>query len=152
TQRRRLRHRRHHPRPRRHLRRHPDRAALALCGDRGRAAARAAGGARPAAGRARLRPAQRSRRRRRWFATPPQRAIGKANLTDGALMASDRLFSLFLRRGKTRANDLGRMTLGELAVAYATYPSVIFYAVLMVVFAAGSIRLGALHTPWRTLA
>lgn len=66
-------------------------------------------------------------------------------------MASDRLFSLFLRRGKARTNDLGRMTLNELIVAYATYPSVIFYAVLAIVLAGASIRLGALATPWRTL-
>ena len=53
-------------------------------------------------------------------------------------MASDRVFSLFLRRGKTRANDLGRMTLGELVVAYATYPSVLLYAALAIAAAAGS--------------
>ena len=57
-------------------------------------------------------------------------------------MASDRLFSLFLRRGKTRTNDLGQMSFNELAVAYVTYPSVIFYAVMFVVVTWGSIRLG----------
>jgi sterol desaturase/sphingolipid hydroxylase (fatty acid hydroxylase superfamily) len=67
-------------------------------------------------------------------------------------MASDRPFSLFFRRGRTRTNDLGRMSLNELVVAYATYPTVIFYAVLVVVGAAGAIWLGALRTPWRTLA
>ena len=66
-------------------------------------------------------------------------------------MASDRVFSLFLRRGKARANDLGRMSLGELVVAYATYPSVLLYAGLAVAMAAGAISLGALHT-WRTAA
>ena len=67
-------------------------------------------------------------------------------------MASDRVFSLFLRRGKTRANDLGRMTLGELVVAYATYPSVLLYAALAVAAATGAVWLGALHAPLRTLA
>jgi sterol desaturase/sphingolipid hydroxylase (fatty acid hydroxylase superfamily) len=67
-------------------------------------------------------------------------------------MASDRLFSLFFRRGKTRTNDLGQMSLKELAVAYATYPSVMFYAALFVAGAAGAVRFGALQTPWRTLA
>lgn len=67
-------------------------------------------------------------------------------------MASDRLFSLFFRRGKTRTNDLGRMTLNELIVAYATYPTVIFYFALAVAAGYGAIRLGALATPWRTLA
>ena len=68
------------------------------------------------------------------------------------MASSDRLFSLFLRRGKTRTNDLGQMTLKELAVAYATYPTVIFYALLFVAGWATAIRLGALQTPWRTLA
>ena len=67
-------------------------------------------------------------------------------------MASDRLFSLFFRRGKTRTNDLGQMSLNELIVAYATYPTVIFYALLAVAAAAGAIRLGAFAAPWRTLA
>lgn len=67
-------------------------------------------------------------------------------------MASDRVFSLFLRRGKTRANDLGRMTLGELAVAYATYPSVLLYAVLAVGFMTGAVLLGVFVEPWRLLA
>ena len=67
-------------------------------------------------------------------------------------MASDRLFALFFRRGKTRTNDLGQMSLNELIVAYATYPTVIFYALLAVAGAAGAVRLGALQTPWRTLA
>jgi sterol desaturase/sphingolipid hydroxylase (fatty acid hydroxylase superfamily) len=67
-------------------------------------------------------------------------------------MASERLFSLFLRRGKTRTNDLGRMSLNELIVAYATYPTVIFYALLAIAAAAAAVRLGALQTPWRTLA
>lgn len=67
-------------------------------------------------------------------------------------MASDRVFSLFLRRGKTRANDLGRMTLGELVVAYATYPSVLLYAALAIACAAGAVWQGALATPLRTLA
>jgi len=66
-------------------------------------------------------------------------------------MASDRVFSLFLRRGKTRANDLGRMTLGELVVAYATYPSVLLYAVLAIGCAVGSVLLGGLITWERTL-
>jgi len=66
-------------------------------------------------------------------------------------MPSDRLFSLFFRRGKTRTNDLGQMSLNQLIVAYATYPSVIFYALLALALTAGSIRLGALQTPWRTL-
>jgi sterol desaturase/sphingolipid hydroxylase (fatty acid hydroxylase superfamily) len=67
-------------------------------------------------------------------------------------MASDRLFSLFLRRGKTRTYDLGQMSLKELVVAYATYPSVIFYALLLIVCVWGSIRLGAPERPVRTLA
>ena len=67
-------------------------------------------------------------------------------------MASDRLFSLFLRRGKTRTNDLGKMTLNELIVAYATYPSVILYVVLFVAACWGAVQLGALLTLWRTLA
>ena len=67
-------------------------------------------------------------------------------------MASDRVFSLFLRRGKARANDLGRMTLGELVVAYATYPSVLLYAVLAIACAAGAVMLGAGQSPWRVLA
>lgn len=67
-------------------------------------------------------------------------------------MASDRVFSLFFRRGKTRANDLGRMTLGELAVAYATYPSVLLYALLAIGCLVGAVLLGALALPIRTLA
>ena len=67
-------------------------------------------------------------------------------------MASDRVFSLFLRRGKARANDLGRMTLGELTLAYATYPSVLLYAALAVACAGGAIALGAAQAPIRTLA
>jgi sterol desaturase/sphingolipid hydroxylase (fatty acid hydroxylase superfamily) len=67
------------------------------------------------------------------------------------MASSDRLFSLFFRRGKTRTNDLGQMTLKELAVSYATYPTVILYAALFVAGWAGAIRLGALQTPWRTL-
>ncbi len=67
-------------------------------------------------------------------------------------MASGRVFSLFLRRGKTRANDLGSMTLGELVVAYATYPSVLLYAALAIGCAAGSVALGATQAPLRTLA
>ena len=67
-------------------------------------------------------------------------------------MASDRLFSLFLRRGKTRTNDLGQMSLNELIVAYATYPSVIFYALLLIACAVGAVWAGALQTPWRTAA
>ena len=67
-------------------------------------------------------------------------------------MASNRLFSLFMRRGRTRTNDLGRMSLKELVVAYATYPTVILYALLFVGCVFGAIRLGALATPWRTLA
>ena len=67
-------------------------------------------------------------------------------------MASDRVFSLFFRRGKTRTNDLGRMTLGELVVAYATYPSVLLYAVLAIGCAAGSAALGAAREPVRIVA
>ena len=67
-------------------------------------------------------------------------------------MASGRVFSLFLRRGKTRANDLGSMTLGELVVAYATYPSVLLYAALAIACAAGAVMQGAGQAPWRTLA
>ena len=67
-------------------------------------------------------------------------------------MASGRVFSLFFRRGKTRANDLGRMTLGELVVAYATYPSVLLYAALAVGCGTGSVMLGASQAPYRTLA
>ena len=67
-------------------------------------------------------------------------------------MASDRVFSLFLRRGKTRANDLGRMTLGELVVAYATYPSVLLYAALAVACLWGSVMLGVFVEPWRLVA
>jgi sterol desaturase/sphingolipid hydroxylase (fatty acid hydroxylase superfamily) len=62
-------------------------------------------------------------------------------------MASDKVFSLFLRRGKTRANDLGRMTLGELVVAYATYPSVLLYALLALAAAAGAVGLGVHRAP-----
>ena len=64
-------------------------------------------------------------------------------------MASDRVFSLFLRRGKTRANDLGRMTLGELAVSYATYPSVLLYALLAAAAAGGAVKLGVIAEPLR---
>jgi sterol desaturase/sphingolipid hydroxylase (fatty acid hydroxylase superfamily) len=67
-------------------------------------------------------------------------------------MASDRVFSLFLRRGKTRANDLGRMTLGELTIAYATYPSVWLYAVLAIASVAGSVMLGVMASPLRLVA
>ena len=67
-------------------------------------------------------------------------------------MASDRLFSLFFRRGKTRTNDLGQMSLNQLIVAYATYPTVILYVLLAIAGVAGAVRLGALQTPWRTLA
>jgi sterol desaturase/sphingolipid hydroxylase (fatty acid hydroxylase superfamily) len=67
-------------------------------------------------------------------------------------MASDRLFSLFLRRGKTRTNDLGRMSLNELIVAYATYPTMFFYAALFGACVWGSIQLGAVDRPWRTAA
>jgi len=67
-------------------------------------------------------------------------------------MASDRVFSLFFRRGKTRANDLGRMSLGELVVAYATYPSVLLYAALAIGGAVGSAMLGAGAEPFRILA
>jgi sterol desaturase/sphingolipid hydroxylase (fatty acid hydroxylase superfamily) len=67
-------------------------------------------------------------------------------------MASAKLFALFLRRAGPRANDLGRMTLGELAVAYATYPSIILYAVLCVASIAGAVALGALAQPVRTAA
>ena len=65
-------------------------------------------------------------------------------------MASDRVFPVF--RGKTRANDLGRMTLGELTVAYVTYPSVWLYAALALACAGGALALGAAQTPLRTLA
>ena len=67
-------------------------------------------------------------------------------------MASDRVFSLFLRRGKARANDLGRMSLGELVVSYATYPSVLLYALLAFGAAAGAVMLGVLQTPVRLVA
>ena len=67
-------------------------------------------------------------------------------------MASARLFSLFLRRGGARANDLGRMTLPELVAAYATYPSIVAYVLLALAAVAGSVWLGALHAPLRTLA
>src|SRR6185312_4387075 len=71
----------------------------------------------------------------------PRRAIGRSQQQGRGGMASDRVFSLFLRRGKTRANDLGRMTLGELVVSYATYPSVLLYAALAVAAAAGAVKL-----------
>ncbi len=67
-------------------------------------------------------------------------------------MASDRVFSLFFRRGKTRTNDLGRMTLGELVVAYATYPTVLLYALLAIACVAGSVKLGAAREPVRIVA
>ena len=67
-------------------------------------------------------------------------------------MASGRLFSLFLRRQGARANDLGKMTLPELAVAYATYPSIIVYALLLVAALAVAVALGALLAPVRSLA
>jgi sterol desaturase/sphingolipid hydroxylase (fatty acid hydroxylase superfamily) len=67
-------------------------------------------------------------------------------------MASDRLFSLFFRRGKTRTNDLGKMSLGELLAAYLTYPTVLLYAALVLGFAFVAVRLGALQAPLRTLA
>jgi sterol desaturase/sphingolipid hydroxylase (fatty acid hydroxylase superfamily) len=66
-------------------------------------------------------------------------------------MASGRLFSLFLRRSGPRANDLGKMTLPELVVAYATYPTIILYAVLFLAAVAGAVWLGAAARPARTL-
>ena len=66
-------------------------------------------------------------------------------------MASDRLFSLFLRRGRVRTNDLGKMSLGDLVVAYATYPTVMLYAVLAGAQAAGAVWLGAFATPAEAL-
>ena len=67
-------------------------------------------------------------------------------------MASARLFSLFLRRSGPRANDLGKMTLPELVVAYATYPSIIVYALLCLASATAAVMLGALRTPLHALA
>ena len=67
-------------------------------------------------------------------------------------MASERLFSLFLRRSGPRANDLGKMTLPELVVAYATYPTIIVYVLLCVACIAASFALGAARTPIRALA
>ncbi len=67
-------------------------------------------------------------------------------------MASERLFSLFLRRAGPRANDLGRMTLPELVVAYVTYPSIIVYAVLCGVCIGFAVMLGAMQAPARALA
>jgi sterol desaturase/sphingolipid hydroxylase (fatty acid hydroxylase superfamily) len=66
-------------------------------------------------------------------------------------MASGRLFSLFLRRSGPRANDLGKMTLPELIVAYATYPTILLYAVLFAASVAGAAWLGAFAQPWRAL-
>ena len=67
-------------------------------------------------------------------------------------MSTVRMFSLFLRRDGGRANDLGRMGLRELIVAYATYPTIIVYAVLCVACIVASVWLGALHAPLRTVA
>jgi sterol desaturase/sphingolipid hydroxylase (fatty acid hydroxylase superfamily) len=62
------------------------------------------------------------------------------------------MFSLFLRRAGGRSNDLGRMTLRELIVAYATYPSIMAYAALSVGAIVGAVRLGALARPLHSLA
>ena len=67
-------------------------------------------------------------------------------------MASAKLFALFTRRAGPRANDLGRMSLGDLIVAYATYPTVIVYVLLCLASIAGAVALGALANPLRCLA
>ncbi len=61
-----------------------------------------------------------------------------------------RVFSLILRRRHARANDLGRMSLRELVVAYATYPTIILYAALCAACLFGALSLGVLAIPWRT--
>ena len=61
-------------------------------------------------------------------------------------MASARFFALFLRRAGPRSNDLGKMTLPELTVAFATYPSIVIYAVLCVACAAGALALATHRT------
>jgi sterol desaturase/sphingolipid hydroxylase (fatty acid hydroxylase superfamily) len=58
-------------------------------------------------------------------------------------MASDRVFSLFLRRGRGRTNDLGKMSLGDLVVAYVTYPTIVLYAVLAVGLMSAAVWMGA---------
>lgn len=67
-------------------------------------------------------------------------------------MASAKLFSLFLRRAGPRANDLGKMSLGDLVVAYFTYPTILLYGALCAAAIAGAVWLGALQQPLRTLA
>lgn len=66
-------------------------------------------------------------------------------------MASARLFALFTRRAGPRANDLGKMSLGELVVAYATYPTILLYAVLCAACLAGAFWLGAAQQPVRSI-
>lgn len=58
-------------------------------------------------------------------------------------MAADRVFSLFLRRGRARTYDLGKMSLGELVLAYATYPTIVLYAVLAIGLLAAAVWKGA---------
>ena len=67
-------------------------------------------------------------------------------------MSSTKAPSLFLRRAGPRANDLGRMSLRQLVVAYATYPTILLYVALCLGSIALSMRFGALERPWTTLA
>ena len=67
-------------------------------------------------------------------------------------MASARFFALFPRRAGARSNDLGKMTLPELIVAFATYPSIVIYAVLCAACVAGALALGAAQRPLHSLA
>ena len=67
-------------------------------------------------------------------------------------MSSTKVLSLFLRRAGPRSNDLGQMSLRQLVIAYATYPTILLYVALCLASIAMSVRLGALERPGPTLA
>jgi sterol desaturase/sphingolipid hydroxylase (fatty acid hydroxylase superfamily) len=58
---------------------------------------------------------------------------------------------LFLRRGRARTYDLGKMGLGDLIVAYITYPSIVLYLALAIGCTAGAVWLGAFESSAQTL-
>ncbi len=66
-------------------------------------------------------------------------------------MSSAKIQSLVARRPERRIYDLGQMNLRQLVVAYATYPSIVLYAVLCLVSIAGAVWFGALAQPVRTV-
>ena len=66
-------------------------------------------------------------------------------------MSSVKIQSLVARRPERRIYDLGQMNLRQLVVAYATYPSIVLYAVLCLASIVGAVWFGALAQPARTI-